>query len=106
MITFPANAMKRSPASVAAIHAMSYWVYILQCRDGTLYTGSTTDPVRRLAVHQSGKGAKYTRSRLPVQLVYREESADKSAALKREAAIKKLSREEKLKLILTAETDF
>jgi putative endonuclease len=85
---------------------MSYFVYILRCGDGTLYTGSTDNVERRLAVHQSGKCAKYTRSRLPVQLVYREVSADKSAALKREAAIKKLSREEKLKLILTAETDF
>ena len=84
---------------------MSYWVYILRCCDGSLYTGSTTDPAKRLAVHQSGKGAKYTRSRLPVELIYREETADKSAALKREAAIKKLSREEKLKLILTAETN-
>ena len=83
---------------------MSYWVYMLRCADDTLYTGSTTDPKKRLAVHQSGKGAKYTRSRLPVRLVYQEETADKSAALKREAAIKKLSREEKLQLILTAET--
>jgi len=84
---------------------MGYWVYMLQCGDGTLYTGSTTDPTRRLAVHQSGKGAKYTRSRLPVQLVYQEETANKSTALRREAAIKKLSREEKLQLILTAKTD-
>lgn len=74
---------------------------MLRCRDGSLYTGSTTDPVRRLSVHQSGKGAKYTRSRLPVELVYQEELADKSAALRREAAIKKMSRAEKLQLIRT-----
>ena len=75
---------------------------MLRCSDDTLYTGSTPDPERRLAVHQSGKGAKYTRSRLPVELVYREEAPDKSAALRREAAIKKMSRIEKLRLIHTA----
>ena len=82
---------------------MSCWVYILRCGDGSLYTGFAIDPERRLAIHQSGRGAKYTRSRLPVELVYREELPDKSAALRREAAIKKLSREEKLQLILTAD---
>ena len=82
---------------------MEWWVYILRCTDDTLYTGSAVDPERRLAVHQKGQGAKYTRSRLPVELVYREAMPDKSAALRREAAIKKLSREEKLKLILTTE---
>ena len=76
-----------------------YFVYILQCRDNTLYTGVAADVDRRLAVHNSGKGAKYTRSRLPVTAVYREECESKSAALKREAAIKKLTRDEKLKLI-------
>jgi len=81
---------------------MGYWIYILRCCDGSLYTGSTTDPIQRLKVHQSGKGAKYTRSRLPVELVYQEKLTDKSCALKREAAIKKLSREKKLQLILTA----
>ena len=65
---------------------MGYWVYMLRCADDTLYTGSTTDPKKRLAVHQSGKGAKYTRSRLPVRLIYQEETADKSAALKELAA--------------------
>lgn len=78
---------------------MAYYVYILRCRDGTLYTGSTNDVQRRLAVHQRGKGAKYTRSRLPVELVYWEELADKPAALRREAAIKGLTRREKLALI-------
>lgn len=78
---------------------MSYFVYILRCADQTLYTGFTDDPQRRAGVHNSGKGAKYTRSRLPVQLVYTEECPDKSAALKRERAIKRLTRREKLALI-------
>ena len=78
---------------------MKYYVYLLRCGDGSLYTGYTDDVERRLAVHQSGKGAKYTRSRLPVELVYSEELPDKSAALRREAAIKKLTREKKLALI-------
>lgn len=78
---------------------MTYWVYILRCADGTLYTGCTNDLSHRLAAHNAGKGAKYTRSRRPVELVYREEVPDKSAALRREAAIKGLSRGEKLALI-------
>lgn len=78
---------------------MSYWLYILRCGDGSLYTGITTDVQRRLALHQSGKGAKYTRGRGPLTVVYREELADKSAALRREAAVKRLTREEKLALI-------
>lgn len=78
---------------------MAYYVYILRCRDGSLYTGSTNDIQRRLSVHQSGKGAKYTRSRLPVALAYWEELSDKSAALRREAAIKRLPRSGKLALI-------
>ncbi len=78
---------------------MTYWVYILRCADGTLYTGCTNDLSRRLAAHNAGKGAKYTRSRRPVELVYREEVPDKSAALRRETAIKGLSRGEKLALI-------
>ena len=73
-------------------------LYILRCGDGTLYTGITTDVERRLEEHRSGKGAKYTRGRAPLELVYREECDDKSAALKREIEIKKLTREEKLKL--------
>ena len=75
------------------------FVYIVECRDGTLYTGWTTDVEARVRTHNSGSGAKYTRSRLPVKLVYFEEAENKSAALRREAAIKKLSREKKLKLI-------
>lgn len=78
---------------------MAWYVYMLRCRDGSLYTGCTDDVERRLAVHSSGKGAKYTRSRLPVTLVYQEEAADKSAALRREAAIKRLTRVQKLVLL-------
>ncbi len=78
---------------------MSYWLYILRCGDNTLYTGTTPDVEKRLELHRSGKGAKYTRGRGPLTLVYREELPDKSAALRREAAVKKLSRAEKLTLI-------
>ena len=78
---------------------MSWYVYMLRCADDTLYTGCTTDMTRRLAAHQKGVGAKYTRSRLPVELVYQEEQPDRSAALRREAAVKKLSRSEKLALL-------
>ena len=72
---------------------------MLRCGDGSLYTGYTDDVLRRLAVHQSGKGGRYTRSHLPLELVYQEELPDKGTALRREAAIKKLSREAKLALI-------
>lgn len=82
-----------------------YYVYILQCADGTLYTGSTNDPQRRLKVHNSGKGAKYTRSRLPVKLVYQEEQESWNAALRREAAIKKLTRAQKKTLIAQKSAD-
>mgnify|MGYP004619640075 CR=1 FL=1 len=78
---------------------MSWWVYVLECRDGTLYTGCTDDIPRRLAAHNAGRGAKYTRGRGPVTLRYREETPDKPAALRREAAIKRLSRPEKQTLI-------
>ncbi len=78
---------------------MSFWVYILRCADGTLYTGIAADVERRLRAHQIGTGAKYTRGRGPLRVVYREELGDKSAALRREAEIKRLSRAEKLKLI-------
>lgn len=79
---------------------MSYFVYILQCRDGTLYTGSTNDIQKRIHTHNTSKtGAKYTKSRRPVKLVYFEEFENKSEALKREAFIKSLSRVEKLGLV-------
>lgn len=78
---------------------MSYYTYILKCSDDTLYTGYTDDVNKRLATHNSGKGAKYTKARLPVTLVYFEEYETKSEAMKREAAIKKLTRQEKLALL-------
>ena len=74
-------------------------VYILRCSDGSLYTGITTDFEKRISAHNSGKGAKYTRSRRPVELVYQEDCADHSCALKRELEIKAMKREQKLKLI-------
>ncbi|MCD8117479.1 MAG: GIY-YIG nuclease family protein [Oscillospiraceae bacterium] len=76
-----------------------YWVYILRCADGSLYTGITTDVERRARQHNAGTGAKYTRSRRPVEPVYRELCPDKPAALNRELAIKALTRAEKLALI-------
>lgn len=82
---------------------MAYWLYILRCGDGSLYTGTTDDVERRLKAHREGKGAKYTRGRGPLEVVYREALSDKSAALKREWAVKRLSREEKLRLIENGE---
>ncbi len=76
-----------------------WFLYILECRDGSLYTGITDDLDRRLAAHNAGKGAKYTRGRGPVTLVYREEMLSYSDALKREYRVKQLSRTEKLNLI-------
>lgn len=78
---------------------VGYYVYMLVCADGTIYSGFTTDPLRRTAAHNSGRGAKYTRSRLPVKLAYEERLETKSDALRREAALKKLTRAEKLVLI-------
>ncbi len=74
-------------------------VYMLRCADGTLYTGATNDMSRRLRAHGCGKGAAYTRCRLPVELVFSEQVGTRSAALKREAALKRLSRREKLLLL-------
>jgi putative endonuclease len=74
-------------------------VYILQCADGTLYTGWTADLERRLRAHNSGQGARYTRGRRPARLVYQEEQPTRSAAQRREAAIRRLARADKLQLI-------
>ncbi|MBL4855017.1 MAG: GIY-YIG nuclease family protein [Robiginitomaculum sp.] len=74
-------------------------VYILRCGDGSLYTGITNDLAQRIAKHETGKGAKYTKNRGPFDLVYQETSPDRSAATKREMQIKALSRQEKLALI-------
>ncbi len=75
-----------------------YYAYMLRCSDGTIYSGYTTDPCRRTAAHNRGKGAKYTRSRLPVALVYQERFDTKTEALRREAALKKMSHAEKAAL--------
>ena len=76
-----------------------WYLYVLRCGDGTLYTGITTDVQARFAQHREGKGAKYTRGRGPLEVVYTEECEDHSAALKRELAVKALSREEKERMI-------
>lgn len=74
--------------------------YILKCSDGTLYTGWTNDIEKRLKAHNEGKGAKYTKSRRPVKLVYFETFETRQEAMKREAAIKRMKKEDKLRLIL------
>jgi putative endonuclease len=76
-----------------------FYIYMLECADGTLYTGWTTDPERRVKEHNAGRGALYTRWRRPVELMYLEEAPDRSTAQKREHAIKKLTREKKLLLV-------
>ena len=78
---------------------MEWYVYIMRCGDGSLYTGIARNVESRLAAHRSGRGAKYTRGRGPLVLVYVEPQPDKGAALRREAAIKKLTRERKEALI-------
>ena len=78
---------------------MCCYCYIVECSDGTYYTGWTIDPERRLATHNKGRGAKYTKMRLPVKLVYVEEQLDRKAAMKREIAIKRMKRLGKEKLI-------
>ena len=79
------------------------YVYFLRCSDGTLYCGWTTDPERRVAAHNAGKGAKYTRSRRPVELVYFEEYENRHDALSREWHIKRMARNEKERLIQVQE---
>lgn len=81
-----------------------HYVYMVECKDGTLYTGWTTDIAQRLEQHNKGKGAKYTRARRPVVLKYYEELASKEEALKREYHLRHLSRKEKLRLIDQAYT--
>jgi putative endonuclease len=79
---------------------MECYCYILECADGTYYTGWSTDPNRRMDQHNKGKGARYTRTRRPVKLVYVEAQPDKISALKRERAIKALTRKKKMELFL------
>ncbi|MEY4730684.1 MAG: hypothetical protein RL020_1842 [Pseudomonadota bacterium] len=81
---------------------MSWWCYILQCADGTLYTGITNDFDKRMAAHNAGTASKYTRVRLPITPVYREASENRSVASKREAQIKRLTRQQKIDLISSA----
>ena len=81
------------------------YTYMLRCKDGTLYTGWTTDLEKRVQAHNDGKGAKYTKSRTPVSLVYVEVFETKQEALRRESAIKKMSRSDKLKLIQENKSD-
>jgi putative endonuclease len=78
---------------------MTCYCYIVECADGTFYTGWTIDPERRVKTHNAGRGAKYTRTRRPVRLVYVEEQPDRTTAMKRERAIKALPREKKMKLM-------
>lgn len=77
----------------------NWYLYILRCGDDTLYTGITNDVEKRLEAHRAGKGAKYTRGRSPLELAYREHCGSHSDALKREAAVKKLTRQQKEALI-------
>ena len=79
---------------------MNWTVYIARCCDGSLYTGITTDPERRLAEHNSGSGGAYTRSKTPIVMVYGEPAADRSGAQRRERAIKRLSRAQKEELVV------
>jgi len=79
------------------------YAYLLKCSDGSLYAGWTNDPERRLKAHNSGTASKYTRSRRPVEMVYLEEFETKSEAMKREAALKMMTREQKLELIKVCE---
>jgi putative endonuclease len=78
---------------------LEWFVYILECRDGKLYTGITNDLAARIAAHNNGTGARFTRGRAPVKLLYHEIAASRSAALKRELSIKRLSRQQKLELV-------
>jgi putative endonuclease len=82
-----------------------FFCYIVECADGTYYTGWSTDPERRLRRHNQGSGARYTRTRRPVRLVYVEEQPDRSSAMRRELQIKRLKREAKKKLIRSNPVD-
>ena len=80
----------------------NWYLYILRCKDNTLYTGITTDVARRLDAHRSGKGAKYTRGRCPLELIYQEHCGTHSEALKRELEIKAMSRKKKEEMVSAA----
>jgi putative endonuclease len=83
------------------IRKSKYWIYIIQCRDGTYYTGYTNDLERRIALHNRGYGAKYLRGKLPVRLVYAKEYRYYKNALRRERTIKKMTRKQKERLVRT-----
>ena len=80
-------------------HVETWWVYVVRCRDGSLYCGATNDVRSRIAAHNEGCGAKYTRGRRPVRLVFSRKTGTRSAALREEARIKGLTRQEKMKLV-------
>ncbi len=91
--------MRRPAPRAGAARRSRWWVYLLRCRDGSLYAGATNDLERREDAHARGRASRYTRSRLPVVLVHSERVRDRSAALRREAALKRLTRAEKLALV-------
>ncbi|MHB1296805.1 MAG: GIY-YIG nuclease family protein [Anaerolineae bacterium] len=91
-------ASSNAPTRLPDGGAKGYYTYILRCSDGSLYTGWTTDPVRRLAVHNAGRGSRYTRARRPVTLLYLEAHASRGEAMRRERTIKRMSRAHKLSL--------
>lgn len=93
------RAFPNSARRVSETPAPVWFVYILRCSDGTLYTGVTLDLARRCRQHNAGTASRYTRSRLPAKLVYREEQPGQGMALKREASVKRLTRRDKLALI-------
>jgi len=78
---------------------MSFFCYLLECSDGSYYTGWSLDPEKRTVVHNAGRGARYTRMHMPVRLVYKEELPNRSSAQKREHAIKRMSHEQKQRMI-------
>lgn len=91
--------MKCSKAAEGKVRVRMNYTYVLECADGSLYTGWTNNVEKRLEAHNSGKGAKYTKSRRPVRLVYLEEFETKEEAMRREYAIKHMSRKEKIQMI-------
>ena len=92
----------RRPVVPSSRKKSSWWVYVVRCKDGTLYCGATNDLEARIEAHNSGLGAKYTRGRGPVELVFRRRLGSKSAAMIEEARIKRLTRDEKLSLFSLA----
>ncbi len=92
--------MSKSPHKTTRSRSVRWYLYLMACSDGTFYTGITTDLARRLSEHNNGTASRYTRSRLPVKLIYQERCQNKSSALKKECEIKALSRKEKEHYIL------